>query len=36
MVCAWQFLESQREKYMTFGVLRWEQGDNVLAPNYLD
>jgi hypothetical protein len=36
MVCAWQFLESQREKYMTFGVLRWEQGENVLAPNHLD
>lgn len=35
-VCAWQFQESQKEKYMTFGVLRWEQGDLVLGANYID
>ena len=36
MVCAWQFIESQKEKYMTFGTLEWEQGENVLAANYID
>ena len=36
MVCAWQFIESQKEKYMTFGTLEWEPGENVLAANYID
>ena len=36
MVCAWQFLESQKEKYTTFGVLRFEPGENVLAAHYID
>ncbi|MFT6957772.1 MAG: hypothetical protein ACJAYC_002787 [Halieaceae bacterium] len=36
MVCTWQFLESQKEHYMTFGVLRFEPGDNVLAATYVD
>ncbi|TXS96414.1 hypothetical protein FV139_02685 [Parahaliea maris] len=36
MVCAWQFIESQQAKYMTFGVLRWEPGENVLAAHYID
>lgn len=35
-VCVWQFLESQKEKYTTFGVLHWEAGENVLAPTYVD
>ncbi|GAB3096526.1 hypothetical protein G8770_16955 [Aestuariicella hydrocarbonica] len=35
-VCAWQFQESHKEKYMTFGVLRWEQGDLILGANYID
>lgn len=32
----WQFHESHQEKYMTFGVLEWEQGENLLKPNYID
>ena len=36
MVCAWQFLESQKEKYITFGVLRFEPGENVLTASYVD
>ena len=36
MVCAWQFLESQKEQYTTFGVLRFEPGENVLAASYVD
>ena len=36
MVCAWQFLESQKEQYTTFGVLRFEPGENVLAATYVD
>jgi hypothetical protein len=35
MVAAWQFMESQKEKYMTFGVLNWEQGDMVLDAQYV-
>ena len=35
-VCAWQFFGSGKEKYMTFGVLHFEQGDNLLAANYID
>lgn len=36
MVCAWRFLESQKEKYTTFGVLRWEEGDAVIGAVYVD
>ena len=36
MVCAWQFLESQKEQYTTFGVLRFEPGENVLTATYVD
>jgi len=36
MVCAWQFLESQKERFTTFGVLRFEPGENVLAATYVD
>lgn len=36
-LCAmWQFHESHHEKYMTFGVLDWEEGANVLKPNYVE
>ena len=35
-VCTWQFLESQKEKYMTFGTLKWEEGDLVLDALYVD
>ena len=35
-VCVWQFLESQKEQYTTFGVLRFEAGENVLAPTYVE
>ena len=36
MVCAWQFIKSQKELYTTFGVLRFEPGENVLAATYVD
>ena len=36
MACVWQFLQSQKEKYMTFGVLRFEPGENLLAATYVD
>ena len=36
MVCAWQFLASQKEQYTTFGVLRFEPGENVLAASYVE
>ncbi len=36
MVCVWQFLKSQKEQYTSFGVLRFEPGENVLAANYID
>ncbi len=32
----WQFHKSHHEQYMTFGVLDWEEGENVLKPNYID
>jgi len=35
MVCAWRFLESQKEKYTTFGVLKWEEGAEVLGAQYV-
>ena len=36
LVCVWQFLESQKEKYTTFGILRFEPGENVLAATYVE
>ena len=36
LVCVWQFLKSQQEQYTTFGVLRFEPGENVLAASYID
>ena len=36
LFCAWQFLQSHKEKYMTFGVLRFEAGENVLAATYVE
>lgn len=35
-VCSWQFLQSQKEKYTTFGVLHWEQGKNLLKASYVE
>ena len=35
LVCTWQFWQSQKEKYTTCGVLRWEQGDMVLDAQYV-
>jgi len=34
-VCTWRFLESQKEKYTTCGVLRWEEDELVLGANYI-
>ncbi len=36
MVATWLFLQSQKEKYMTCGILRWEQGDMVLDAQYVE
>ncbi|WGL16820.1 hypothetical protein PVT68_00630 [Microbulbifer bruguierae] len=36
LVCAWQFMQSQKEQYTTFGVLRWEEGDLVLGAQYVE
>ncbi len=36
LVCVWQFLASQQEQYTTFGVLRFEPGENVLAATYVE
>ena len=33
---SWQFLKSGKEQYTTFGVLRFEPGENVLAAKYVD
>ncbi len=35
-VCTWRFLQSQKEKYTTCGVLRWEQGDMLLDAQYVE
>lgn len=35
LCCYWQFFQSQREQYNTFGVLDWEAGDNVLTAQYV-
>lgn len=36
-LCAyWQFKQSQREQYNSFGVLDWEGGEDVLQPNYVE
>ena len=34
-VAVWQFMESQKEKYMTFGVLKWEEGEMLLDAQYI-
>ena len=31
----WNYLYSQQRKYTTHGVLRWEQGDEILGPRFL-
>ena len=36
LCCYWQFGQSQREQYNTFGVLDWTPGENVLQPKYVD
>ncbi|MBP6682608.1 MAG: hypothetical protein KA159_04790 [Halioglobus sp.] len=36
MVCVWQFISSLKEQYTSFGVLRFEPGENVLAAKYID
>ncbi len=35
LCCLWQFHESQKEKYTTFGVLDWHEGDKVLTAQYV-
>jgi hypothetical protein len=35
LCCYWQFMQSQREQYNTFGVLEWQEGDLVLTPHYI-
>ncbi len=32
----WQFYDSQQEKYTTFGVLDWTEGDKVLTAQYVE
>lgn len=36
LVCVWQFIESQKEKYTTFGVLRWQDDGLLLDAQYID
>ncbi len=36
LCCYWQFKQSQREQFNTFGVLEWTPGENVLAPQYAE
>lgn len=35
LCCYWQFKKSQKEQYNTFGVLDWQEGENVLQPKYI-
>lgn len=35
LCCYWQFKKSQKEHYNSFGVLEWEQGENVLTAQYV-
>lgn len=32
----WQFHKSHHEQFMVFGLLEWEQGENVLKARYID
>ncbi len=34
--CYWQFKQSQKEAFNTFGVLEWEEGENVLQAQYME
>lgn len=36
LCCYWQFKQSQREQFNSFGVLDWEGGEDVLAPQYVE
>jgi len=36
LVCAWQFFDSGKPLYMTHGVLKWTQGEEVFAANYVE
>ncbi|ARN74108.1 hypothetical protein [Oceanicoccus sagamiensis] len=36
LICAWQFFDSGIPQYMTHGVLRWEEGEQVLKAQYID
>ncbi len=35
LCCYWQFGQSQREQFNSFGVLDWTPGENVLQPRYV-
>ena len=35
LVINWNFFYSQRRRYTTHGLLRWQPGEEVLGPNYL-
>lgn len=34
MSVVWEFMRSNKLKYKTFGVLKWEEGENLLTPNF--
>jgi len=34
MSVVWEFLRSNKLEFMTFGVLHWEAGEDVLSPNF--
>ena len=36
LVVVWQFYKSDRELYTAFGVLDWEEGENVLGARYVE
>lgn len=35
-VCTWQFFQSQKEKYTSFGTLHWQTDELVLGAQYVD
>ena len=35
LVVNWNYLHSQRRRYTTHGLLRWQQGEEVLGPRFL-
>lgn len=35
MVVNWNYFYSQQRKYTTHGVLRWEEGDEILGPRFI-